>query len=550
MPVTIDQLKNREIAVNNINQGLPQNEGVIDAFSLSNPSTSPNYNTVSSPLPTDISGLGQIPTPKTPQADKADELTQRYQDITKSIIGESEYTSTQKETAGLLQLTATQTDLASQIEGLQLKSRDLTNQYNLAAERIQQESEGRGRTAGGVAPLTASTQRKIALEQASIASQALTTQAALSAIQGKIATAQSQVEEAVAKKFGAIKEEKQAIIDNLGILISSGTLTREEQKRAEAQKVIQEAKQAQIAKNEANQKEKGNAIIEILKSKPNLDAETINQINNAPDAISVYALANQKGIFTEKTADPAIISEYKFYAYQEKALGKTPLSFNGYQNLDANRKISIAKASSEGLTLKQKFDGETSLANSFERYAAGARSTIQQIELINNSLMIAKEQIANGGSINAASQGVLVAFQKMLDPTSVVRESEYARSGNGQSLIQNLEGKYQKLLQGGAGVTIEGLQEFVDTANVFAEGYKASLKDQAERTVQQANNYGLNIENILRPTDIELLNKIDSTDNINVFNVDMIPQLDIGAEFELDGIRYKKISEDNFEEIQ
>lgn len=39
-----------------------------------------------------------------------------------------------------------------------------------------------------------------------------------------------------------------------------------------------------------------------------------------------------------------IVGEYQFFADQEKAAGRVPISFNEYQNIDANRKKSIARA--------------------------------------------------------------------------------------------------------------------------------------------------------------------------------------------------------------
>ena len=46
---------------------------------------------------------------------------------------------------------------------------------------------------------------------------------------------------------------------------------------------------------------------------------------------------------------------------------------------------------------------------------------------------------------------LFVTFQKMLDKDSVVRESEYARSGAGQSLKNQLAGFFEKKAVGGAG---------------------------------------------------------------------------------------------------
>lgn len=45
-----------------------------------------------------------------------------------------------------------------------------------------------------------------------------------------------------------------------------------------------------------------------------------------------------------------IIGEYNFYRSQAEAAGQKPVDFNTYQNIDANRKIAIAKASSGGKT--------------------------------------------------------------------------------------------------------------------------------------------------------------------------------------------------------
>lgn len=42
------------------------------------------------------------------------------------------------------------------------------------------------------------------------------------------------------------------------------------------------------------------------------------------------------------------VGEYQFYADQEKSAGRTPVSYNDYQNLDANRKEKIARASGGG----------------------------------------------------------------------------------------------------------------------------------------------------------------------------------------------------------
>lgn len=123
------------------------------------------------------------------------------------------------------------------------------------------------------------------------------------------------------------------------------------------------------------------------------------------------------------------------------------------------------------------------------------------------SLKKAKEAEITGDTLNAPAQGILVTFQKILDPTSVVRESEYARSGAGQSLLDSLRGKAQALAQGGAGVTVENLEDFVDTAERFMSGYQDSLINKARVVRLNAEANGLREELILEEPIRELLNE-------------------------------------------
>jgi hypothetical protein len=74
-----------------------------------------------------------------------------------------------------------------------------------------------------------------------------------------------------------------------------------------------------------------------------------------------------------------------------------------------------------------------------------------------------------GGWMNPASQAILVTFQKILDPLSVVRESEYARSPEGMGLKHRIEGYFDRLKQGGVGMTLEDLRAFAQMAQRIAE---------------------------------------------------------------------------------
>ena len=69
-------------------------------------------------------------------------------------------------------------------------------------------------------------------------------------------------------------------------------------------------------------------------------------------------------------------------------------------------------------------------------------------------------KMAENGDLLAGSQAILISFNKMLDPSSVVRESEYSRSASGQSALETMKGFVDKLSQGGAGVTLAELETY------------------------------------------------------------------------------------------
>lgn len=102
------------------------------------------------------------------------------------------------------------------------------------------------------------------------------------------------------------------------------------------------------------------------------------------------------------------------------------------------------------------------------------------------SMMDAGMTAAERGDLAQGSQVLLVTFQKVLDPLSVVRESEYMRSAAGQSLMNRVKGAYERLMQGGAGVRLEELKKFAvvarEGAQAQAGNYLIAQKDRIGRT--------------------------------------------------------------------
>lgn len=148
------------------------------------------------------------------------------------------------------------------------------------------------------------------------------------------------------------------------------------------------------------------------------------------------------------------------------------------------------------LSSQQRFQATDKLRDDW-RKATGSRTEMtRQFALMQTGLN------RYGADPIGGSQAVLVTFQKILDPTSVVRESEYARSPQGLGVIARLQGMYDryigqfdpatgKWIAGGAGVPREELAEMVETARQFMDATAASEATERDRLMRSAQEYGI-----------------------------------------------------------
>ncbi len=139
-----------------------------------------------------------------------------------------------------------------------------------------------------------------------------------------------------------------------------------------------------------------------------------------------------------------------------------------------------------GLLPSQEFGISEKLAKAWTDTTKAQREMNRQFQLMQTGLKRFNEGDKNGGS-----QAVLVTFQKVLDPSSVVRESEYARSSQGISLLSRLEGYADRLKSGGAGVPAKELEGMVETARQFLADMQGYTAGQRKRIEAQTKKYGI-----------------------------------------------------------
>lgn len=167
-------------------------------------------------------------------------------------------------------------------------------------------------------------------------------------------------------------------------------------------------------------------------------------------------------------------------------------SYDQYQTDDTNRKIVIAKAgsNSSGLSPYQVFQATQSLKKNVQTTTAASSELKRQANIINETFN--RFDRGEATDLNGTTQAIVTVFNKLLDPTSVVREAEYDRSASGQALLTSIQGKIAALAQGGPGLTYKSLKELVDLGNIYAKNAQASIDATNARAREEAQFFGLN----------------------------------------------------------
>ena len=81
---------------------------------------------------------------------------------------------------------------------------------------------------------------------------------------------------------------------------------------------------------------------------------------------------------------------------------------------------------------------------------------------------------------NAFDQALITSLNKVLDPTSVVRESEFDRTSAGQAIWDKLGGYQQKLIQGGSGLTDANRADLVQALTINDSEVQNIVKEYAD----------------------------------------------------------------------
>lgn len=205
---------------------------------------------------------------------------------------------------------------------------------------------------------------------------------------------------------------------------------------------------------------------------------------------TTVAEARKLGVIPEgeQKLQPGIVGEYQFYAQQEAAAGRQPVSFDEYQTRDANRKYRIASAAnSAGLTSTQT-NTALKLSDDFEQASKNFKTVADSYNRIN---------AASTNPTGAGDISLIFAYMKMLDPASVVREGEFATAQNSGSIPDNIRASYNKAVSGKR-LSDKQRNDFVSRANTIYQGEKRQQDQTTQSFVERAVKLGLPPDLVVR----------------------------------------------------
>lgn len=261
--------------------------------------------------------------------------------------------------------------------------------------------------------------------------------------------------------------------------------------------------------------------------------DVIVKVLASPDINSAYQAAGNYG-----AGGTGIIGEYNYYRAQAEAAGQTPMDFNAYQNMDANRKIKIAAAANAAGLTSTATNTALKLSDDYEQRSKDYYSQREAFNRIQSS--------ANDPS-PAGDLALIFNYMKVLDPNSTVREGEFANAENAGSAFNAIGAQYNKVVNGQR-LTEKQRADFIDRSSKLFEGAKKQQDVVVDEFKTRAKQYGVPDNLVVRDTSATGSNAADAVETEDQATTDVTNYVianpntkDAITKMIADGIPYLKI---------
>ena len=186
-----------------------------------------------------------------------------------------------------------------------------------------------------------------------------------------------------------------------------------------------------------------------------------------------------------------VIAEYNLYKKEAQQAGQQPMGFNDYQTMDANRKAKAAVdvGNLYGLDKEQR-TRVAGLLDDYDKQVKDKKTVLSQSKQIDALSTLALSSNKDEGSRAAAQIGTIFSFMKMLDPSSTVREGEYATAQNTAGVDDKIRNAYNKAVNGSF-LTDGQIKGYVATAKAVAESARRQVEDIDNEFDRRATIFGI-----------------------------------------------------------
>lgn len=298
------------------------------------------------------------------------------------------------------------------------------------------------------------------------------------------------------KQLAAIDEQENQAISQAKLAQSQGNFQLMEKNLTYIQ-ALREKKAAATAKIQEKQQERldamtrDNAISALYESGITEPSKILKELRDSGINASLKEISDSVGLLSG-VGGSGIVGEYNFYRAEAIKNGQVPVGFMEYQNIDANRKKSIASSSSgssNGLTTAQ-FNRLNTIADN-----ARQDSNIKDFPAVRASFETARSAASKG---NGAGDIVLMRMiAKITDPTTGVREEEFKTFQSAQSTLANYGVSLTKKMWRGDRLTDAGREELLKQAKDIYSQRKSAYDNSYDYFKRQAERVGGGAQDIL-----------------------------------------------------
>lgn len=409
-----------------------------------------------------------------PQETAIYKMMQDLQGETQTLGSEEAFKQQQDTKFGVTEKLGVVNSLKNQFDALTREAQTLKLQQQQNIQNIQNSAQqgGANVTRGGLSPQerASQTQTNQKLLTLDIQQNNIASQHALAS--GDLATALSLADRALKTEYQYNKDRLDAKRANIELLLKDPTLSYAIKKRAEEEKKKNDEDQAKLTAETKNKETIQGLILAALQNgaPPAL-------INKATQDGTIFGTASILSGYTAKETAQSI-QEYQF----AKKNGYTG-SFSDYQNEDANRKIAVAKAG----VAKTATGLPSNIASQVDKLSAAFDSSpiVKNYNEVQNK-KLSVDSILQSGIKGPADLALVYEFMKALDPTSVVRETEYSTAAASGNIFSGMYAKYNGYLTEGGGFLPEQVKKDFQTIinkkfDVANSQYANLRKEQARK---------------------------------------------------------------------